>query len=36
VLGVMGTVTPDGKTTTYPESSLILFGADGKVKWSAP
>jgi hypothetical protein len=26
---------PDGKTFGYPESSLILFGADGKVIWSA-
>jgi hypothetical protein len=29
------TETPDGKTITYPESSLILFGPDGKVIWSA-
>jgi len=28
-------VSPDGKTTEYPESSLILFGPDGKVIWSA-
>ncbi len=27
--------TPDGKTIAYPESSLILFGPDGKVIWSA-
>ena len=27
--------SPDGKTTSYPESSLILFGPDGKVIWSA-
>lgn len=26
---------PDGKTFGYPESSLILFGADGKVIWRA-
>jgi hypothetical protein len=26
---------PDGKTFGYPESSLILFGTDGKVIWSA-
>lgn len=25
----------EGKTTEYPESSLILFGPDGKVIWSA-
>jgi hypothetical protein len=29
------TVTPDGKTIEYPESSLILFGPDGKIIWSA-
>jgi len=28
-------ITPDGKTIEYPESSLILFGPDGKVIWSA-
>jgi hypothetical protein len=33
--GRTGTVTPDGKTIAYPESSLILFGPDGKVIWSA-
>ena len=26
--------TPDGKTIEYPESSLILYGSDGKVIWS--
>jgi hypothetical protein len=26
---------PDGKAIGYPESSLILFGPDGKVIWSA-
>ena len=35
-LGVMVTRTPDGKTITHPESSLILSGPDGKVKWQAP
>jgi DNA-directed RNA polymerase subunit RPC12/RpoP len=35
-MGVTETVSPDGKTTTYPESSVLLFGADGKVRWSAP
>ena len=29
-------VSPDGRRTIYPESSLLLFGADGKVIWSAP
>ena len=33
--GKTKTVTPDGKTIEYPESSLILFGPDGKVIWSA-
>jgi hypothetical protein len=27
---------PDGKTITYPESSLLLFGPDGKGLWHAP
>jgi hypothetical protein len=35
-LGVSQTGTPDGKSTTYPESSLLLFGPDSKVIWSAP
>jgi len=35
-LGAGQTKTPDGKTITYPESSLLLFGADGKGIWSAP
>jgi hypothetical protein len=33
--GKAGTKSPDGKTIEYPESSLILFGPDGKVIWSA-
>jgi len=28
-------VLTDGKTVAYPESSLILFGPDGKILWSA-
>jgi len=36
VFGVAETVTLDGKTITYPESSLLLFGPDGKVIWQAP
>jgi len=28
-------ISPDGKTIEYPESSLILYGPDGKVIWSA-
>ena len=36
-LGVTRGQTHDGKTITYPESSLLLYGADGKVTvWSAP
>jgi hypothetical protein len=35
VAGKAGTVSPDGKTIEYPESSLILYGPDGKVIWSA-
>jgi len=33
--GKIATVSPDGKTIEYPESSLILYGPDGKVIWSA-
>jgi hypothetical protein len=33
--GKAKTMTPDGKTIEYPESSLILYGPDGKVLWSA-
>ena len=33
--GKTKTATPDGKIIEYPESSLILFGPDGKVIWSA-
>lgn len=33
--GKAKTVTPDGKTIEYPESSLILSGPDGKVIWRA-
>ena len=35
VAGKTKTVSPDGKTIEYPESSLILYGPDGKVIWSA-
>lgn len=35
VAGKAELTTPDGKTIAYPESSLILFGPDGKVIWSA-
>jgi len=33
--GKTWTVSPDGKIIEYPESSLILYGPDGKVIWSA-
>ena len=35
-LGVMEGRTPDGKIIIYPESSLALFGPDGKMIWQAP
>jgi len=35
VAGKTKTVSPDGKTIEYPESSLILYGPDGKIIWSA-
>jgi len=35
-LGAASTKMPDGNTITYPESSMLLFGADGKAIWSAP
>ena len=35
-LGKGQTKAPDGKVISYPESSLNLFGADGKVIWAAP
>ena len=35
-LGACQTVAPGGKAITYPESSIILFGPDGKATWLAP
>lgn len=35
-VGASETETPDGKTTRWPESSLLLFGPDGELRWSAP
>lgn len=35
-LGAIQTDSKDGRTITYPESSLLLFGPDGKVIWQAP
>jgi hypothetical protein len=35
-LGTEKFIMPDGKTITYPESSLLLFGPDGRVLWQAP
>ena len=36
VLGTGAAETPDGKTITYPESTLMLFGPDEKALWKAP
>ena len=35
-LGSSERVRADGRRTTYPESSLLLFGPDGNVIWQAP
>jgi hypothetical protein len=35
-LGANKTVMPDGTQVSHPESSLWLFGPDGKGLWSAP
>lgn len=35
-LGYSKTTSADGKNTTYPESSLLLFGPDGSVRWQTP
>jgi hypothetical protein len=35
-LGMSRIITPDGKTISYPESSIILFGPKQKVLWQAP
>ena len=36
VLGIYKTETPDGKIISYPESSVLLFGPDSKLRWTAP
>ncbi|NIA08179.1 MAG: hypothetical protein GWP14_11195 [Actinobacteria bacterium] len=36
VLGSGRTTAPDGKIISYPESSLLLFGPEGKIIWQAP
>jgi len=36
VMGKTATETTEGKTISYPESSLLLYGPDGKVLWQAP
>ena len=36
MLGKGETEKPDGATTTFPESSIRLFGPDSKVLWMAP
>ena len=33
--GKITMISPNGKSIEYPESSLLLFGPDGKVIWSA-
>lgn len=35
-IGSNATTQKDGRTTLYPESSIWLFGPDGKGLWSAP
>lgn len=35
-VGASASETPDGRTTTYPESTLTLWDADGKMLWQAP
>lgn len=35
-LGVGTTTTSGGRRTTYPESSIRLFGPEGNLAWSAP
>lgn len=35
VLGTAESETTDGKKILWPESSLLLFGPDGKLRWSA-
>lgn len=35
-IGAAATIHEDGRKTTYPESSIWLFGPDGKGLWSAP
>ncbi len=36
LLGTVKTKSPDGIATTYPESTLLLYGSDGNVLWQAP
>ncbi len=35
-LGVSTVTTSDGKSITYPESTILLFGPNGRVLWQAP
>lgn len=35
-LGATTVTTVDGKQTSWPESSLLLFGPDGKICWQTP
>ena len=36
ILGRVETTTAEGQPVSYPESSLLLLGPDGKVTWKAP
>lgn len=36
ILGAADMESPDGTKTTYPESTLILLGPDGKQLWKTP
>ncbi|MBI4612180.1 MAG: hypothetical protein HY720_01075 [Planctomycetes bacterium] len=35
-VGAEASVSPDGRQTHYPESTLTLWGADGKMIWESP
>ncbi len=35
-LGINKTITPDGKTINYPESSLLLYDPNENVIWTVP
>lgn len=35
-VGAVGTKTSDGREISYPESTVLLYDAEGAVTWSAP